>query len=354
MCLKRMTRTRRLLVLLVLAAASAGAYAYLRLPPAALVLTGVVTTNDVIVSPQIAGQIGELRVGEGDTVTRDQLLAVITPDELRADTAYYTHNVAGLTSQVRESEAALRYQERQTIDQIRQAESTLASAEAQMAAAAADLENARLTFARTQDLSKRGVVSPQELDQARTAADSAQAKMAALNRQVEAQRAAVQLARSNAEQITVRRSQVQANEHMQAAAAAQRTKADVRLRYTELRAPIDGVVDVRAARVGEVVNPGQPVVTLINPDDLWVRIDVEETYIDRVRIGDHLTVRLPSGVEREGTVFYRGADAGFATQRDVSRTKRDIKTFEIRLRVDNRDRRLAVGMTAYVTLREQS
>src|SRR5438093_806679 len=231
-----MTRTRRLLFLLVLAAAGAGAYAYLRTPPAALVLTGVVTTNDVIVSPQIAGQIGELRVGEGDAVTRDQLLAVITPDELRADTAYYTHNVAGLSSQVRES------------------------------------------------------------------------------------------------------------------AAAQRTKADVRLRYTELRAPIDGVVDVRAARVGEVVNPGQPVVTLINPDDLWVRIDVEETYIDRVRIGDHLTVRLPSGVEREGTVFYRGADAGFATQRDVSRTKRDIKTFEIRLRVDNRDRRLAVGMTAYVML----
>src|SRR5947207_4931621 len=226
-----MTRTRRLLIVVLIAAAAAGAYVYLHRDPAALVLTGVVTTNDVIVSPQIAGQIGELRVGEGDAVTRDQLLAVITPDELRADTAYYTHNVAGLSSQVRESEAALRFQERQTVDQIRQAESTLASAEAQMAAAAADLENAHLTFARTQDLSKRGVVSPQELDQARTAADAAQAKMAALNRQVEAQRAAVQLARSNAEQITVRRSQVQANEHMQAAAAAQRTKADVRLRY---------------------------------------------------------------------------------------------------------------------------
>jgi HlyD family secretion protein len=49
-------------------------------------------------------------------------------------------------------------------------------------------------------------------------------------------------------------------------------------------------------------------------------------------------------------VFYRGVEASFATQRDVSRTKRDIKTFEIRLRVDNRDRRLAVGMTAYVDL----
>jgi HlyD family secretion protein len=49
-------------------------------------------------------------------------------------------------------------------------------------------------------------------------------------------------------------------------------------------------------------------------------------------------------------VFYRGVDAGFATQRDVSRTKRDIKTFEIRLRCDNTERRLAVGMTAYVSL----
>jgi HlyD family secretion protein len=81
-----------------------------------------------------------------------------------------------------------------------------------------------------------------------------------------------------------------------------------------------------------------------------VRIDVEETYIDRVRSGDKLIVQLPSGAEREGTVFYRAADAGFATQRDVSRTKRDIKTFEVRLRVDNTDRRLAVGMTAYVSL----
>ena len=148
----------------------------------------------------------------------------------------------------------------------------------------------------------------------------------------------------------MRRSQVASNRKQQSAAAAQRARADVRLAYTEIHAPIDGIVDVRAALPGEVVNPGQPVVTLINPDDLWVRIDVEETYIDRMRNGDKLTVRLPSGAELEGTVFYRAADAGFATQRDVSRTKRDIKTFEVRLRVDNKDRRLAVGMTAYVLL----
>jgi multidrug resistance efflux pump len=345
-----MSRTAIRLVLLVVVAAGVGSYFYLHRAPAALVLTGIVTTDDVIVSPQIGGQIEQLLAKEGDVVKKGQLVAVIVPDELRADTAYYTHNVAGLSSQVQESEAALRFQLRQTADQILQAESNLASSEAQVVAAAADLENARLVYSRTENLSKRGVVSPQELDQSRTSANAAQAKLDALKKQVDAQRSAVALARSTAEQTAVRRSQVQANEHLKAAANAQRTKADVRLRYAELHAPIDGIVDVRAVRVGEVVNPGQPVVTVINPDDLWVRVDVEESYIDRVRLGDTLTVRLPSGVEREGTVFYRGVDASFATQRDVSRTKRDIKTFEVRLRVDNSDRRLAVGMTAYVVL----
>ncbi|HEY3885110.1 MAG TPA: efflux RND transporter periplasmic adaptor subunit, partial [Vicinamibacterales bacterium] len=183
-----------------------------------------------------------------------------------------------------------------------------------------------------------------------TAFDSAQAKLDSLNKQVDAQRAAVAMAKANADQVAARRNQVQIDRHMQAAAAAQRAKADVRLEYTQVKSPIAGFVDVRAARTGEYVNAGQPMVTLINPDDLWVRVDVEETYIDRVRIGDTLAVRLPSGDERTGTVFFRGADASYATQRDVSRTKRDIKTFEVRVRVDNRDRRLAVGMTAYVTL----
>jgi multidrug resistance efflux pump len=342
---------KRLVALLaVLAIAAIGWAAYVHSQPSVLVLTGIVTTNDVIVSPQIAGQIAELNVKEGDTVRKDQPLAVIRPDELRADTSYYSSTAAGLASQVRESEAALRYQERQTTDQIRQAEAALRSFEAQVKAAEADVEAAHLTFTRTQDLAQKKIASTQELDQARTAFAAAQARVDSLNRQADAQRAMVALARSNAEQISVRRSQLQANEHMEAAAQAQKTKADVRLHYTEINAPIDGIVDVRAVRQGEVVAAGQPIVTLINPDDLWVRCDVEETYIDRVRIGDKMRVRLPSGEEREGAVFYRGVDASFATQRDVSRTKRDIKTFEVRLRVDNHDRRLAVGQTAYVLL----
>jgi HlyD family secretion protein len=345
-----MKRLRPLLILAIVAAAGYGAYRYANRPPTSLVLTGIVTTNDVIISPQIAGQLSQLLVKEGDTVKRDQLVALLRPDELKAETAYYAQNVEGLSSQVKESEAALRFQQRQMADQIAQAESTLASTEAQAKAAAADLEQARVTYTRTQNLSQQGVISPQELDQTRTAVTAAQGKVDSLNRQAEAQHAAVALARSAAEQVSVRRSQVQTSEHMQAAAAAQRTKANVRLQYTEIKSPSDGVIDVRAVREGEFVNPGQAVVTLINLDDLWVRVDVEESYIDRVRVGDTLNVRLPSGVERKGTVTFRGVDASFATQRDVSRTKRDIKTFEVRLRLDNADRRLAVGMTAYVDL----
>ncbi|HEV3142045.1 MAG TPA: biotin/lipoyl-binding protein, partial [Vicinamibacterales bacterium] len=131
--------------LLILAALAAGWFFFVRARPSVLVLTGIVTTNDLIVSPQIAGQIAELLVKEGDVVKKDQLVAVIKPDELQADTAYYRSNVAGLSSQVQESEAALRFQQRQTTDQIAQAESTVASTEAQVKAAAADLENARLT-----------------------------------------------------------------------------------------------------------------------------------------------------------------------------------------------------------------
>lgn len=345
-----MKRKRLVRLILLLLGASGVAYSLLRPRPTTLVLTGVVTTNDVIVSPQIAGQIGQLLVREGDVVKRDQLLAVIEPNELKAESAYYSHNLEGAASQVKGSAAALRFQERQTVEQIRQAEATLAATEAQVAEAEAQFKKTAAELERDESLARENIVTLQQLDQARSAYDAARAHVEALRKQVEAQRAAVALARSNAEQTAIRQSQLEANQQQLAAAAAQRTKAEVRLAYTEIRAPIDGVVDVLAGRPGEVMTPGQPVLTLINPDDLWVRADVEETYVDLARTGDHLTVRFPSGQERMATVFYRGVNAAFATQRDVSRTKRDLKTFEIRLRVDNSDRRLVVGMTAYVLL----
>jgi HlyD family secretion protein len=329
-------KRRRLLIIALIVLVAVIIYFVTSRHPHSLMLTGIVTTDDVIVSSEIQGRLQQLSVKEGDPVKSGQLLGLIAPQEWKAGMAYYENGELG-------AEADLKYEQAATDSQIKQAEANLASAEAQAVQAMADLENAQLNFKRESDLRQSNANSEQAYDQARTACDSAKAHAEAQHQQILAAQAAVELAQANATQVAMRRAEL-------AAATAQKDKAQVQLGYTEIHAPIDGIVDVRAALEGEVVNPGQAIVTIINPDDLWIRADVEESYIDGIHLGDKITVRLPSGEEREGTVFFRGVDADYATQRDVSRTKRDIKTFEVRLRCDNSDRSLAVGMTAYVLL----
>lgn len=342
---------RRLPLVIALAVVTAGALYYLLAGRTReLILTGIVTTDDVIVSSEIQGRLEELDAKEGDTVTRGQMLARVHPQEWKADMAFYSDSEQQSAAQVTEAEANLRFQQAQTDNQTRQAEANLDAARAQVTQGRADAELTRLVYEREEAMYRKGVEAAQAYDQARTSYDAAKAHVEALRKQEQAAEAALALVKGNAEQIAARRAALEANVHQHAAARAQKEKAQVHLDYTEIRAPIDGIVDVRAALQGEVVSPGKAIVTLIDPDNLWVRADVEESYIDLVHIGDKMTVRLPSGSEREGTVFYRGVDAEYATQRDVSRTKRDIKTFEIRLRCDNRDRSLALGMTAYVVL----
>jgi HlyD family secretion protein len=348
-----MARPKKRIFLLFALAVVAGAalvyYVAVR-TPASIVLTGVVTTDAVRVGALIQGRIEELDVAPGDSVEKGRMLARIQPQEPKADVAYYKNMEKASAAAVAEAKAELTFFEEQTREQIRQAEANVAVTRAQARQAEADLESARLEYERQKQLREKQLNSAQALDQARTAYEAAQARSESVVKQVQAAGAALSVARANEEQIGARKAELESAGEQLAAAAAQTAKAEVRLAYTEIRAPISGIVDVRAALTGEVVTPGQTIVTLIDLDDLWVRADVEESYIDRVRLGDKLEVRLPSGAARECDVFFRGVDADYATQRDVSRTKRDIKTFEIRLRCDNRDRSLALGMSAYVTL----
>ncbi len=339
-----------LILLLVVVAVAAGLVYHLRRQPQQILLTGIVTTDEVIVSPEIQGRLQKLLVDEGDTVTNGELLALIEPRSLQADLEFYASSAQQSAAQVAQSEAQLKFRQAQTNSQIRQAEASLGAARAQLAQAKADLEEADLTFQREQDLYGQGVDSKQLFDRARTARDAAQARVESLEKQVQAAEAAVALAETHRDEVAAQRAALRATRDQAGAATAQKQKAQVHLSYAEIRAPIDGIVDKRISLQGEVVNVGQAIVTLIDPDGLWVRADVEETYIDRIHLGDKLEITLPSGRKREGTIFFRGVDADYATQRDVSRTKRDIKTFEIRLRCDNRDRSLAMGMTVYVTL----
>src|SRR5437868_4606766 len=128
---------KRRLPLLIVLLVAAGAWWYTHREPTSLTLTGIVTTHNVVVSPQITGRVERLLVREGDTVTKDQLVAILTPDELREERAFYSHTAEGVESQIREGEVAVRWQERQSRDQIAQAEATLAATESQRAAAEA-------------------------------------------------------------------------------------------------------------------------------------------------------------------------------------------------------------------------
>jgi RND family efflux transporter MFP subunit len=282
-----MKKFRIVILIVIVLAVAGGIYYATERQSREIVLTGIVATDEVIISPQISGLLQQLMVKEGDTVTKGELLGQIDPKEMQADLDYYISSEKQFAAAVVEAQA--------------------------------DLENARLTYERDEPLYRQQAISAQDYDSARTAYDAAKAHVDSLDLQVQA-------------------------------AKAQEEKALVELGYTKIFSPLDATVDTRTALEGEVLNVAQPIVTLINPDDLWVRADVEESYIDGIRLGDKVKVTFQSGAVREGTVFYRGVDADYATQRDVSRTKRDIKTFEIRLRCDNSDRRLAVGMTAYITL----
>ena len=166
--------------------------------------------------------------------------------------------------------------------------------------------------------------------------------------QVRAADAALAAARARVEQTRTARSTVAATAAQMQAAQAQLAEAETRLSYTQVTAPVSGVVTVRAAREGEVVNAGTPIVTIVDLSDTWVRAAIPETYADKVQLGDTLNVLMPSGATVPGKVIFKSTEGDFATQRDVSRRKRDIKTVALKLKIGNERMQYATGMTAEV------
>jgi HlyD family secretion protein len=97
-----------------------------------------------------------------------------------------------------------------------------------------------------------------------------------------------------------------------------------------------------------VLMAGQAIVTVVDLSDTWVRAAIPETDADHIGLGDMLHVRLPGGTTLQGKVFYKAAEADFATQRDVGRRKRDIRTIVLKVRLDNPKGAYVPGMTAEV------
>jgi multidrug resistance efflux pump len=93
---------------------------------------------------------------------------------------------------------------------------------------------------------------------------------------------------------------------------------------------------------------GAPIVTIIDLTQTWVYAPLPETQADAVQLGDSLRVVMPSGVTIYGKVINKAAEADFATQRDVSSRKRDIKTIQLKMLIDNPGEQFVPGMTAEI------
>jgi multidrug resistance efflux pump len=313
-------------------------------------ITGVITGNDVIVSPQVGGRLLRLLVDEGSEVKAGQLVAEIDPTELEAVRDAAAANIRTLQAKVTSSETTASWTNQQTDAAVHQAEAAVTSTQAQLEQARANLWRDQQTYNRTAGLFRSGVSSAQDRDLADAGQQASEAAMKSLENQVKVQQAQLGVAQANRKQVEVQQAETAATKAQLAQAVAQKDQAETQLSYTKVYAPINGIVSVRVARQGEMTQQGAPIVTLLDIDNLWVRADVEESLIDSIQYGQTLNVQLPSGEIIQGTVFYKGIENDFATQRDVSRTKRDIKTFSIKVRVPNPGRRLVAGMTATVIL----
>ncbi len=357
-------RRKAVIGVLLAALVAAGLYFLLRPRQQVLTLTGTVDGNEVVVGSQITATIVKMDVQDGEAVHAGQLLATLSRKVQTADVAAAAQAIQQAQANARQSEAqtamltaTLPAKVAQAEAQQQQTQAQLAQAKAQAASAAAAWKNAHATYQRVAPLTAQGISSQQDLDNATAALDtaqagrlSAQAAVTAAERAAAAAQAAVADAKAQLQQVKVQRQQTAALEASARQAQAARAAAQAQLGFTQIVAPVDGVITLRAAREGEVVMPGSPIVTIFQLSDTWVDAAVAETYADGLRLGQVLTVRLPSGQEVKGPVIYKAVEADFATQRDVSRTKRDIKTVAIRVKVGNPHGELPLGMTAWVML----
>src|SRR5436853_7028314 len=341
-------RNKFLIILAVIVTASAIYYLLSTPRSSDLVLIGTVDSNQIIVSPQMQGRIAKLLVDEGTQVKRGDLIAVLDPSELEAQARAAAAMIDSLRSQVSATQATRAATQGSTSSNVVNAQARLESARAQLVQAEATLQRTESDSRRTIELAKQGVASDQDRVQAESNLKAQQAVVASLQKQVEAAQADLSTAIANTHQAHAAESTVASTRGQLANAEAQLKEAEIRLGYTKIYAPVNGTVSVRAAREGEVLNAVQPIVTIVDLGDHWLRAAIPETEADHIGIGDALRIRLPGGTVTSGKVFFKSPEADFATQRDVSRRKRDIKTIVLKVRLDNPKGAYVPGMTAEV------
>jgi HlyD family secretion protein len=266
-----------------------------------LVASGTAEATEAQLGFQVTGRIAAIQVREGDPVKADSPLASLDRAEQQARLEQVQAQLDAARALLSEMERGSRSEE-------------IAQARANRDAAQQRMEDARRDRDRATQLRDGGAVSQEAFEKARLAFDVAKSQYDA-----SAQQLALVQAGPRRERIDAQRAQV-----AQAEAAVRQIEAT--LANMTIRASFDGTVTVRHREPGEIVPAGAAVLTVMNPDDRWVRIYVPETRMGGMRLGLPATLSCDTfrGKTYAGKVSFISSQAEF-TPKTVQTTEERVK-----------------------------
>jgi HlyD family secretion protein len=278
--------------------------------------SGTVEATEIDLGFQVPGRLERIMVREGDRVEAGQRLAWLDGRELEARLSAARAQLAAARARLAELEEGFRPEE-------------VAQARANLAAAGQRLEDARRRLERSRRLFEGGAISREALDSEETALAVLEAQYRTAKEQLDLLERGPRFQTIEAQRAVVRQAE---------AAVAQ---AEAALEGAVIAAPISGVVAVQHRRPGEVVGAGVPVLTLLDPDDRWVRIYVPGDRVGRVVLGREAEIRADAYPDRvyRGKVVYIADEAEF--------TPRNVQTREERVKLVYRVKVAVIGDSAY-------
>jgi HlyD family secretion protein len=312
-------------------------------------VTGIIDGYEVNLAPKVAGRISWECCNEGDAVGEGQVVIRLDSADVRASVEQAAAGVEKAKADMKTDEAAIRSAEAN----VKSAEADSASAKADIDRAFAQMDQSRKDMQRAKDLSAKEYISKQSLDQAVAAYDVNAAAYSASKEQLVA---ANEKRRAAEAQLSAAVSQVGSSKAALSEAVANLAYYQSKLDDTVIKSPVNGTVIFKSMETGETVSPGVTIMTLVDLKSLYARVDIDETKIGGIVLDGPAFVRVDGmpGKVFKGKVAEIGRYAEFATQRDVVRGREDIKTFRVKVKVDDKKGLLKPGMTVEVEIPEKT
>jgi membrane fusion protein (multidrug efflux system) len=305
------------------------------------------------ISAKVGGYVSSLPVADNEEVAAGQILLRIDDADFRARVAQAEANVAAAQAGIDAQQAAIANLDSQT----RQQRNVIAQAEAMVASAEAEVERAQLDETRYSALAKTFDTPHQKLEAATADLRKATAALAGARAAAAAERGKLDVLASSRKQSEAGLEQARAT---LAQAEAARKLAQIDLADTVIRSPIHGVVGARSVRLGALVQPGTPLLSIVPLDRVWVVANFKETQVGRMRAGQAVQIRADSfpGVAIPGRVdsFSPASGAQFALLPPDNATGNFVKIVQripVKITVDPGSPlagRLRPGMSASVDI----